>query len=89
MDGYVAPLDAIVELAERYRALVMVDDSHAVAFIGPTGAGTPELFGVQDRVDIITGTLGRRWAERVAASPCPEEINDFLRQRSRPYLFQS
>ena len=59
MDGYVATLDAIVELAERYRALVMVDDSHAVGFMGPTGAGTPELFGVQDRVDIVTGTLGK------------------------------
>ena len=59
MDGYVAPLDAIVELAERYRALVMVDDSHAVGFVGPTGAGTPELFGVRDRVDIVTGTLGK------------------------------
>ena len=55
MDGYVAPLDAIVELAERYRALVMVDDSHAVGFMGATGAGTPELFGVQGRVDIVTG----------------------------------
>ena len=59
MDGYVAPLDAIVDLAERYGALVMVDDSHAVGFMGPTGAGTPELFGVQDRVDIVTGTLGK------------------------------
>jgi glycine C-acetyltransferase len=59
MDGYVAPLDKIVELADRYRALVMVDDSHAVGFMGQTGAGTPELFGVQDRVDIVTGTLGK------------------------------
>src|SRR5919112_1554056 len=56
MDGYVAPLDQIVALAERYDALVMVDDSHAVGFVGPIGAGTPELFGVQDRVDIVTGT---------------------------------
>ena len=60
MDGYVAPLDAIVELAERYRALVMVDDSHAVGFIGTTGAGTPERFGVQDRVECYRD-LGRRW----------------------------
>ena len=59
MDGYVAPLGSIVELAERYDALVMVDDSHAVGFVGPTGAGTPELFEVQDRVDIVTGTLGK------------------------------
>src|SRR5918994_1147525 len=59
MDGYVAPLDQIVELAERYDALVMVDDSHAVGFMGNKGAGTPELFGVQDRIDIVTGTLGK------------------------------
>ncbi len=59
MDGYVAPLDEICDLAERYDALVMVDDSHAVGFVGPTGAGTPELFGVTDRVDIVTGTLGK------------------------------
>ena len=59
MDGYVAPLDRIVDLAEAHDALVMVDDSHAVGFVGPTGAGTPELFGVQDRVDIVTGTLGK------------------------------
>ena len=59
MDGYVAPLKEICDLAERYNAMVMVDDSHAVGFIGPTGRGTPELHGVQDRVDIITGTLGK------------------------------
>ncbi|MDT4917983.1 MAG: glycine C-acetyltransferase, partial [Pseudonocardiales bacterium] len=59
MDGYLAPLDAICELAERYDAMVMVDDSHAVGFVGPAGAGTPELFGVQDRVDVNTGTLGK------------------------------
>ena len=59
MDGYVAPLDEICDLAERYDALVMVDDSHAVGFVGPTARGTPEQFGVTDRVDIITGTLGK------------------------------
>ena len=68
MDGYVAP-DAIVELAERYSALVMVDDSHAVGFVGPNGAGTPELFGVQDRVDIVTGTLGKAMGVPVEGIP--------------------
>ncbi len=59
MDGYIARLDAICELAERHGAMVMVDDSHAVGFVGPTGRGTPELHGVSDRVDIVTGTLGK------------------------------
>ena len=59
MDGYVAPLDEICDLADRYDAMVMVDDSHAVGFVGPSGRGTPELHGVTDRVDIITGTLGK------------------------------
>ena len=59
MDGYVAPLREICDLAERYDAMVMVDDSHAVGFVGPTGRGTPELHGVTDRVDIVTGTLGK------------------------------
>ena len=59
MDGYVAPLDEICDLADRYDAMVMVDDSHAVGFVGPGGRGTPELHGVMDRVDIITGTLGK------------------------------
>jgi glycine C-acetyltransferase len=73
MDGYVAPLDAIVELAERYDALVMVDDSHAVGFVGPTGAGTPELFGVQDRVDIVKGHGWRK--RRVHRCPCRDRRN--------------
>ncbi len=90
MDGYVAPLDAIVELAERYRALVMVDDSHAVGFMGPTGAGTPELFGVQDRVDIVTGTLGKALGGASGGyTAAHEEIVEMLRQRSRPYLFSN
>ena len=58
MDGYFAPLDEICDLAERHDALVMVDDSHAVGFIGDTGRGTPELFGVMDRIDVLTGTMG-------------------------------
>jgi glycine C-acetyltransferase len=90
MDGYVAPLDAIVELAERYRALVMVDDSHAVGFIGTTGAGTPELFGVQGRVDIVTGTLGKALGGASGGyAAAHKEIVEMLRQRSRPYLFSN
>ena len=90
MDGYVAPLDAIVELAERYRALVIVDDSHAVGFMGPTGAGTPELFGVQDRVDIVTGTLGKALGGASGGyTAAHKEIVEMLRQRSRPYLFSN
>jgi glycine C-acetyltransferase len=90
MDGYVAPLGAIVELAERYRALVMVDDSHAVGFMGPTGAGTPELFGVQDRVDIVTGTLGKALGGASGGyTAAHKEIVEMLRQRSRPYLFSN
>ena len=90
MDGYVAPLDEIVELAERYHALVMVDDSHAVGFMGPTGAGTPELFGVQDRVDIVTGTLGKALGGASGGyTAAHKEIVEMLRQRSRPYLFSN
>jgi glycine C-acetyltransferase len=90
MDGYVAPLGAIVELAERYDALVMVDDSHAVGFVGPTGAGTPELFGVQDRVDIVTGTLGKAMGGASGGyTAAHAEIVEMLRQRSRPYLFSN
>ncbi len=90
MDGYVAPLDAIVELAERYGALVMVDDSHAVGFVGRTGAGTPELFGVQDRVDIVTGTLGKAMGGASGGyTAAHAEIVEMLRQRSRPYLFSN
>ncbi|MFD9888055.1 glycine C-acetyltransferase [Amycolatopsis sp. NPDC059027] len=90
MDGYVAPLREICDLAERYDAMVMVDDSHAVGFVGPGGRGTPELHGVMDRVDIITGTLGKALGGAsggyVAARA---EIVALLRQRSRPYLFSN
>ncbi len=90
MDGYVAPLDDIVDLAERYHALVMVDDSHAVGFMGATGAGTPELFGVQDRVDIVTGTLGKALGGASGGyTAAHTEIVEILRQRSRPYLFSN
>ncbi len=90
MDGYLAPLDQICSLAERYDALVMVDDSHAVGFVGPHGRGTPELFGVTDRVDIITGTMGKALGGAsggyVAAR---REVVELLKQRARPYLFSN
>jgi glycine C-acetyltransferase len=90
MDGYVAPLDGIVELAETHDALVMVDDSHAVGFVGPTGAGTPELFGVQDRIDIVTGTLGKAMGGASGGyTAARTEVVEMLRQRSRPYLFSN
>ena len=90
MDGYVAPLKEICDLAERYNAMVMVDDSHAVGFIGPTGRGTPELHGVQDRVDIITGTLGKALGGASGGyTSARREIIELLRQRSRPYLFSN
>ena len=90
MDGYLAPLDEICDLAEHYDALVMVDDSHAVGFTGPTGRGTPELFGVQDRVDIITGTLGKALGGASGGyTSGRKEIVELLRQRSRPYLFSN
>ncbi len=90
MDGYLAPLDEIVALAENHDALVMVDDSHAVGFIGETGAGTPELFGVQDQVDIVTGTLGKALGGASGGyTAARSEIVEMLRQRSRPYLFSN
>jgi glycine C-acetyltransferase len=90
MDGYVAPLREICDLAERYNAMVMVDDSHAVGFIGPTGRGTPELHGVMDRVDIITGTLGKALGGASGGyTSGRREIVSLLRQRSRPYLFSN
>ena len=90
MDGYVAPLDQICDLADRYDALVMVDDSHAVGFVGPTGRGTPELHGVVDRVDIVTGTLGKALGGASGGYVSGRaEIVELLRQRSRPYLFSN
>ncbi|MDO5060121.1 MAG: glycine C-acetyltransferase [Actinomycetaceae bacterium] len=90
MDGYLAPLPEIVELADKYNALLMVDDSHAVGFVGDTGAGTPEYFGVSDRVDIITGTLGKALGGASGGYTCARaEIVEILRQRSRPYLFSN
>ncbi len=90
MDGYLAPLDEICDLAERHDALVFVDDSHAVGFVGEHGAGTPELFGVQDRVDILTGTLGKALGGASGGYTCARaEIVEMLRQKSRPYLFSN
>lgn len=90
MDGILANLPAICDLAEKYDAMVMVDDSHAVGFTGETGAGTPEFFGVQDRVDIITGTLGKAMGGASGGyTAASKNIVDWLRQRSRPYLFSN
>ena len=90
MDGYLAPLDEICALAERHDALVMVDDSHAVGFVGPSGAGTPDLLGVQDRVDIVSGTLGKALGGASGGYiSAHAEIVELLRQRSRPYLFSN
>lgn len=90
MDGSFAPLEGICELAERYGALVLVDDSHAVGFIGAGGRGTPELFGVGDRVDVITGTLGKALGGASGGYVSgPTEVVALLRQRARPYLFSN
>ncbi|QYH34567.1 glycine C-acetyltransferase [Salinibacterium sp. M195] len=90
MDGYLAPLEAICDLAEQYDAMVMVDDSHAVGFVGETGAGTPEHCGVSDRVDIISGTLGKALGGASGGYiSAHAEIVELLRQRARPYLFSN
>jgi glycine C-acetyltransferase len=90
MDGYLAPVAGVVELAERHDAMVVVDDSHAVGFVGDGGRGTPEHFGVADRVDAITGTLGKALGGASGGYVSGrQEIVDLLRQRSRPYLFSN
>ena len=90
MDGYIANLEAICDLADEYDALVMVDDSHAVGFVGATGRGTAEYCGVQGRVDIITGTLGKALGGASGGyTAARQPIVDLLRQRSRPYLFSN
>ncbi len=90
MDGFIAPLREIYDLAERYNALVMVDDSHAVGFMGATGRGTPELCGVEDRIDINTGTLGKALGGASGGYISGRQaIIDLLRQRARPYLFSN
>jgi len=90
MHGDLAPMDAICDLADRHDALVMVDDSHATGFIGPNGRGTPEHFGVADRVDIITSTFGKALGGATGGFTSGRQaIVDLLRQRSRPYLFSN
>jgi glycine C-acetyltransferase len=90
MDGYVAPLDKICDLADKYNALVMVDESHASGFIGQTGRGTIELKNVMHRVDLVTGTLGKALGGAMGGfTSGKKEIIEMLRQRSRPYLFSN
>mgnify|MGYP005843921245 CR=1 FL=1 len=90
MDGTYAPLDKICDLAARYDALVMVDDCHATGFVGATGRGTPERFGVMERVDILTGTLGKALGGASGGyTAASGRVVDWLRQRSRPYLFSN
>jgi len=90
MDGILANLPAICELADKYDAMVMVDDSHAVGFMGETGRGTPEHFGVSDRIDIITGTLGKALGGASGGYTASNQtVVEWLRQRSRPYLFSN
>ena len=90
MDGYVAPLAEICDLADRYDALVLVDDSHAVGFLGEGGRGTPELCGVADRVDILTGTFGKALGGASGGYVSGRrEVVELLRQRARPYLFSN
>jgi len=90
MDGSFAPLKEICDLADQHGAMVMVDDSHAIGFIGETGAGTPEMFGVRNRVDILSGTLGKALGGASGGYISGhQEIVDLLRQRARPYLFSN
>jgi glycine C-acetyltransferase len=90
MDGSMAPLDGICELADAHGAMVMVDDSHGVGVVGPTGRGTPEHFGVEDRVDIVSGTLGKALGGASGGYLAGRsEIVELCRQRARPYLFSN
>src|SRR5690349_6403087 len=90
MDGHIADLPGICDLAERYGALVMVDDSHAVGFVGPNGHGTPELHGVMERVDVLTGTFGKALGGASGGYVAGRrEVVEMLRQRARPYLFSN
>lgn len=90
MDGNVAPMDKILELAEKYKALVMVDESHSAGVVGKTGRGVTELFNCRGKVDIITGTLGKAFGGAIGGfTTGHKEIIEMLRQRSRPYLFSN
>jgi glycine C-acetyltransferase len=90
MDGYIAKLKEICDIAERYKAMVMVDDSHAVGIMGENGRGTPEHLKVMGRIDVLTGTLGKALGGASGGyTSARKEIIDLLRQRSRPYLFSN
>ncbi|MGB4857757.1 MAG: glycine C-acetyltransferase [Dokdonella sp.] len=90
MDGYIAKIDEIVALKKKYGAMLMVDDSHATGFVGPTGRGSPELFGLMSEVDVFTSTLGKALGGGSGGfTTGRQEIVDLLRQRSRPYLFSN
>eukprot|EP01091_Cochliopodium_minus_P016998 TRINITY_DN6544_c0_g1_i2.p1 TRINITY_DN6544_c0_g1~~TRINITY_DN6544_c0_g1_i2.p1 ORF type:complete len:243 (+),score=83.21 TRINITY_DN6544_c0_g1_i2:341-1069(+) len=90
MDGDIAPMDKICQLADKYGALVFTDECHATGFIGKTGRGVPEYFGVNDRVDIINSTIGKALGGTSGGyTTGPKEVIDMLRQKSRPYLFSN
>jgi len=90
MDGNVAPMDRICELAEKYDAMVMVDESHSAGVVGPTGRGVAEQFNLYGRIDVFTGTLGKAFGGAMGGfTTGRQEIIDMLRQRSRPYLFSN
>mmetsp|Transcript_15770 Transcript_15770/g.61615 ORF Transcript_15770/g.61615 Transcript_15770/m.61615 type:complete len:222 (+) Transcript_15770:59-724(+) len=90
MDGDVAPLDAISEVCERHGAVLMTDECHSSGFFGPTGRGTPEYFGVMDKVDIVNSTFGKALGGASGGFTCGSKaVVDLLRQRSRPYLFSN
>lgn len=90
MDGFIAPLDTITALAKKYDALVHIDECHATGFLGPTGRGSAEVKGVLDRIDIITGTLGKALGGAIGGfTTARKEVIEMLRQRSRPYLFSN
>jgi glycine C-acetyltransferase len=90
MDGNVAPLDKIYELANKYNAMIMVDESHSAGVVGKTGRGTTEVFDLHGKIEIITGTLGKAFGGAIGGfTTGRKEIIDMLRQRSRPYLFSN
>ncbi|MBS5980746.1 MAG: aminotransferase class I/II-fold pyridoxal phosphate-dependent enzyme, partial [Dysgonomonas mossii] len=90
MDGNVAPMDKIYELAQKYDAMIMIDESHSAGVVGKTGRGTTELFNLRGKVEIITGTLGKSFGGAIGGfTTGKKEIIDMLRQRSRPYLFSN
>ena len=90
MDGFIAPLDEITALAEKYNAMVHIDECHCTGFLGDTGRGAAEVNGVMDKIDIFTGTLGKALGGALGGfTTGPKEVIELLRQRSRPYLFSN